>query len=90
MEFAQRDDEFLIYIGRLARGEQGNRTPLRYYAFFQRDKEPQLISWSSKNPPQHVQRLTGKVATRFLKERGFRIDRSGISPQLVKANVRKK
>jgi len=84
-----RDNEYLIYIGRLTRGAQGNSTALRYYAFFQDDKLPQLITWSSSKPPQHIARLTGKAATAFLRSRGYRIDKSGDSPQLVKIKPRK-
>jgi len=87
---AQREGEYLIYIGRLARGVQGNPTALRYYAFFQGDDSPQLVTWSSSKPPQHIAKLTGKDATRFLRQRGYRVDKSGDSPQLVKVQPRKR
>lgn len=87
---AQREGEYLIYIGRLARGAQDNPTALRYYALFQGNETPQLVSWSSAKPPQHIAKLTGKDATRFLRERGYRVDKSGDSPQLVKIQPRKK
>jgi len=85
-----RENEALIYIGRLARGAQGNPRSIRYYALFQDQKNPELVSWSSIKPPQHIRRLAGQEATRFLRERGYRIDRGGISPQLVKIQLRRK
>lgn len=87
---AHRDGEFLVYIGRLARGAQDNPHSLRYYAFFRDNDDPELVTWSSVKPPQHIHRLNGKEASRFLRARGYRIDKSGISPQLTKIQPRRK